>query len=194
LVGGTSQIQVVQDWVRGYFEAEKVRCDRPFEAIAQGALQVAQGVEIADFLYHSYGIRYWNSRTQKQDWHRLINAGQAYPMREPVSLVLGASLNNQPSIELVLGELGAQSNATEIYFDGGRLLTRVVGASQGPVQALNDSDAGRSMAKLDPPGSPGMDRLKLLFWVDGDRFLRVTVEDLLTLETVVEDVVVVQLS
>jgi len=38
----------------------------------------------------------------------LIKAGQPYPMSEPVELVLGASVENQPSIELVIGELGAK--------------------------------------------------------------------------------------
>ena len=42
LVGGTCQIPAVQSWVGEYFEQSKIRCDRPFEAIALGALQISQ--------------------------------------------------------------------------------------------------------------------------------------------------------
>ncbi|MEG3939962.1 Hsp70 family protein [Microcoleus sp. S36b_A3] len=193
LVGGTVQIPAVKRWVEQYFEPAKIRCDKPFEAIAQGALQLSQGIEIKDFLYHSYGIRYWNRRENCHSWHSLIKSGQSYPMSEPVELVLGASLENQPSIELIIGELGAETGGTEIYFDGDRLITRQI-AGQTSVQPLNDKDGARSIAQLTPPGYPGGDRVKILFRVDEQRFLRITVEDLLTNQTLLEDKPVVQLS
>lgn len=193
LVGGTSQIPAVQDWLKGYFEASKIRSDRPFEAIAQGALQLAQGIEIKDFLYHRYGIRYWNHRTNGHDWHPIIQAGQPYPMAEPVMFTFGASAENQPGIEVVLGELGAETSTTEVYFDGDRLITRSLALGQGAVSALNDKDGAR-VIPLDPPGNPGIDRIQVFFRVDGDRFLRMTVEDVLTLNTLVDDQVVLQLS
>ncbi|MEG4046726.1 Hsp70 family protein [Microcoleus sp. Pol17_C1] len=193
LVGGTVQIPAVGRWVEQYFEPAKIRCDKPFEAIAQGALQLSQGLEIKDFLYHSYGIRYWNRRDNCHSWHSLIKSGQSYPMSQPVELVLGASLENQPSIELIIGELGAETGGTEIYFDGDRLITRQL-AGQTSVQPLNDKEGARSIAQLTPPGYPGSDRIKVLFRVDEQRFLRITVEDLLTNETLLEDKPVVQLS
>ncbi|MEG4030898.1 MULTISPECIES: Hsp70 family protein [unclassified Microcoleus] len=193
LVGGTVQIPAVGRWVQQYFDPAKIRCDKPFEAIAQGALQLSQGLEIKDFLYHSYGIRYWNRRDNCHSWHSLIKSGQSYPMSEPVELVLGASLESQPSIELIIGELGAETGGTEIYFDGDRLITRQL-AGQTSVQPLNDKEGARSIAQLTPPGYPGSDRIKVLFRVDEQRFLRITVEDLLTNQTLLEDKTVVQLS
>ncbi|PZV04294.1 MAG: molecular chaperone DnaK [Leptolyngbya sp.] len=194
LVGGTAQIPVVQTWVQQYFDASKIRCEKPFEAIAEGALQLSQGVELKDFLYHSYGIRFWDRRNNCHSWHPIIKAGQAYPMENPVEIVLGASVNNQPSIELVLGELGADTDQTEVYFDGDRLVTRRLNNSQTPVQPLNDRDSARSIAQLDPPGNPGSDRIKVQFRIDDQRFLRITVEDLLALRTLVDNQPVVQLS
>ena len=193
LVGGTVQIPAVQRWVEQYFDKAKIKCDRPFEAIAQGALQLSQGIEVKDFLYHSYGIRYWNRRENCHSWHNLIKSGQSYPMSEPVELVLGASVENQPSIELIIGELGAETGGTEIYFDGDRLITKQL-ACQTSVQPLNDKDGARSIAQLSPPGYPGSDRVKILFRVDGERFLRITVQDLLANQTLLEDKPVVQLS
>jgi molecular chaperone DnaK (HSP70) len=194
LVGGTVQLPAVQTWVKKYFQPEKIRCERPFEAIAQGALQLAQGMEIKDFLYHSYGVRYWDRRNQRHNWHSIIKTGQAYPMRESVELVLGASLENQPSIELIIGELGSQTASTEVYFDGDRLITRRMEEGGTSVKPLNDQAGARTIAQLTPPGFPGSDRIKILFQVDEQRFLRITVEDLLTNDTLLENQLVAQLS
>lgn len=194
LVGGTSLIPAVQSWVGQYFDTTKISSSKPFEAIAQGALQILQGVEVKDFLYHSYGIRYWDRRQNAHSWHTLIPSGQPYPMSEPVELILGASTDAQPSIELIVGELGQESSGTEIYFDGDRLITRSLSSRQGQVQPLNDRDGARSIAKLEPLGYPGSDRIRALFRVDEGRSLRITVEDLLTQETLVTDQVVAQLS
>ncbi|MBW4687514.1 MAG: Hsp70 family protein [Komarekiella atlantica HA4396-MV6] len=194
LVGGTVQLPAVQTWVKQYFQPEKIRCERPFEAIAQGALQLAQGIEIKDFLYHSYGVRYWDRRKGHHKWHPIIQAGQAYPMSQPMELVLGASLENQPSIELIMGELGADTGNTEVYFDGDRLITRRSDNGETTVKPLNDQEGARTIAQLTPTGYPGSDRIKILFKVDEQRFLRITVEDLLTNNTLLENQLVAQLS
>lgn len=194
LVGGTVQIPAVQDWVRQYFDSSKIRCEKPFEAIAQGALQLSQGIEIQDFLYHSYGIRYWDRRNNCHNWHSIIKAGQSYPMSDPVELFLGASIENQPSIELIVGELAAQTGGTEVFFDGDRLITRQIGGGKTAVQPLNDRDGARNIAQLTPTGNPGSDRIKIQFWVDRERSLRITVEDLLTNQTLLQNQLVAQLS
>ncbi|WP_041933651.1 Hsp70 family protein [Gloeothece verrucosa] len=194
LVGGTVQVPSVQKWVREYFEESKIKCDRPFEAIALGALQLAQGFQVKDFLYHSYGIRYWNSRRNCHSWHSIIKSGQPYPMSEPIELVLGASVDNQPSIELIIGELGAETGATEVYFDGDRLITRAVGGGDTVVQPLNDREGARTIARLDPLGYPGSDRVKIQFWIDERRNLRINVEDLLTQQYLLTNQIVAQLS
>jgi molecular chaperone DnaK (HSP70) len=191
MVGGSCQIAAVQNWIKQNFDPAKIRADRPFEAIAQGALQLGRGLEVKDFLYHGYGIRYWDRRTNGHRWHPLVCAGQPYPMNQPVELRLGASLANQPSIELLIGELGADRAQTEVYFDGDRLITRTLTSEPIQVQPLNDQAQG--IAALDPPGMPGADRVKLQFWVDEQRFLKVTAEDLLTRRILVEDEVVAQL-
>ncbi len=194
LVGGTAQIPAVKTWIEQYFPIEKIRSDKPFEAIAQGALQIQQGIEVKDYLYHSYGIRYWDRRNNCHGWHPLIKQGQPYPMDRPVELFLGASIENQPSIELIIGELGQETGATEVFFDGDRLVTRVVSGGTPTVKPLNDQGAARTIAQLTPPGYPGSDRIKVLFRVDESRFLRITVEDILTAATLLDDRAVFQLS
>ncbi|MGL5807626.1 MAG: Hsp70 family protein [Xenococcaceae cyanobacterium] len=194
LVGGSAQIPTVKNWVEQYFDTSKIRGDRPFEAIAHGALQIAKGVEVCDFLYHSYGIRYWNRRKNCHDWHQIIKSGQPSPMKEPFELCLGASVENQPSIELIIGELGSEEGATEIYFEGDRLITKTLNIVETKVQPLNDRDGARTIATLNPKGFPGSDRLKIQFWIDEQCCLRMTVEDLLTHENLHNNCVVARLS
>ncbi len=194
LVGGTTQLPAVRNWIGRYIEREKIRAENPFGAIALGALQLAQGFELKDFLYHSYGIRYWHRRDKRHAWHPIIPAGQPYPTAEPIELLLGASVENQPSVELIIGELGTQTSSTEVYFDGDRLVTRTLDNGEAAVQPLNDRDGARTIATLSPPGIPGRDRLKLLFSVDGQRRLRLTVEDLLTQQILLKDAIVAELS
>jgi molecular chaperone DnaK (HSP70) len=194
LVGGTVQIPAVQAWVRKYFDEDKIRQSKPFEAIAHGALQLTQGLEIQDFLYHSYGVRYWDRQRNAHNWHPIIRSGQFYPMSEPVELTLGASRENQPSIELIIGELGATSGGTEVYFDGDRLITRCLTGGIADVRALNDRDGGRNIATLEPAGYPGSDRIKVQFNIDVDRQLRITIDDLLTNQTLIANAIVAELS
>ena len=194
LVGGTVQIPAVQTWIQQYFDTSKIRQSKPFEAIAQGALQLTQGVELKDFLYHSYGIRYWDRRNNCHNWHPIIKTGQSYPMSDAIEIMLGASVENQPSVELIIGELGAETGATEVYFDGDRLITRNLRSGQTSVQPLNDREGARSIAQLTPPGYPGSDRIKVQFQVDAQRSLRITVEDLLTHQTLLENQLVAQLN
>jgi molecular chaperone DnaK (HSP70) len=194
LVGGSVQIPAVQRWIEGYFPAEKIRQDRPLDAIAIGALQLDAGIELQDFLQHSYGIRFWDRRKQAHSWHPIIQAGQPYPTQNPIEITLGASLDQQPKIELILGELGDRSTSTEIFFDGDRLITRTIESDDAPVKPLNDTEAGRVMAVLDPPGVPGSDRLKVQFRIDDRRFLRVTVEDLLRLRVLIDDQPAIELD
>jgi molecular chaperone DnaK (HSP70) len=194
IVGGSGQIPAVLNWVKERFPEEKIRQSQAFDAIARGALQVMRGTEVSDFLYHSYGIRYWDRRLNRHSWHPIIKTGQPYPMQTPVEIFLGASRENQPSIELIIGELGEDVGSTEVFFDGERLISRQISSGDRPVTPLNDRDGARNIANLNPPGFPGADRVKVSFRVDGDRQLRIGVLDLLTYETILDDKIVAKLS
>ncbi len=187
LVGGTSQIPAVKEWAVRHFPVEKVKANKPFEAIAHGA--ISQGWELKDFLYHSYGVRFWDKRYKKHNWHTIIKSGETYPLLKPVELTLGASVVDQPSIELVIGELGETN--VEVYFEDDRLVTRVLDVKQVAAQILNENS--KAIAKLDPLGQTGSDRIKVSFQVDEKRTLRITVLDLLTKQKLLVDIPVVQL-
>jgi hypothetical protein len=110
-----------------------------------------------------------------------------------VELTLGASVQNQPSIELIIGELGSEnSGRTEVYFDGNRLVTRTLDDPETNVIPLNED--AKTIANLNPAGNPGRDRVKIQFWVDSQRSLRITVDDLLTQQRLLQEQVVAELS
>ena len=134
----------------------------------------SQGVALQNHLYHNYGIRYWNWPRQRHDWQLLIGSGQPYPMEESVEIVLGATSEDQAQLELILGEMGSNLTQTAVYFEGDQLITQVLPTDQVPVKVLNTR---HQVIPLNSPGVPGKDRIRLLFWVDGDRILRMTVED-----------------
>jgi len=195
LVGGTALIPSVQQWVRQKFPTPKIYSDRPFDAVVQGALYLGRGFQqVQDFLYNSYGIRYWDHKQACHNWHPLFKAGTPYPTAKAYELVLGASVSSQPSIELVIGEWGNANEATEVFFDGTRLVTRKTSGNTPDVRSLNDTEEGRTIARLQPLGYPGKDRIKVLFRVDEQKTLRIIVSDLETQKILLEDTPVVELS
>lgn len=194
LVGGTTLIPAVQRAVRQNFPRDRVKAHLPFEAVAHGALQLLRGVDVADFLYHGYGIRYWDVRAQRHQYEPIFAPGQPYPTPEPIEIVLRASRPAQPAIELVIGEMEpVAAGASEVVFDGARLVTTAVGAAGMRVVPLNDAEGAKTIARLDPPGYPGVDRIRVTFRVDDGRRLRLTVVDLQTDARLLDDAPVVEL-
>jgi molecular chaperone DnaK (HSP70) len=175
LIGGTSRMPAVHRWLQSYFPEEKIYQNRCLTAVAYGALGVNLAAKIEDFLYHSYGLRYWDKRRQGHHWHELIPAGHPYPSPEPLELVLGASQAGQTALELVLGELSYPTGQGAVYLQNGRLVLRSQ-ATTPQVQMLNEA----VLIPLDPPGEPGQDRLHLAFTVNQHRQLCLTARDLLT--------------
>ncbi len=181
LIGGSTQIPSVQNLLAQYFPSATIYSDKPFEAVAHGALRLSHGTAIKDYLFHSYAIRYWQSQTQQWQYQPLFLKGQAYPTTRSTELLLCASHNNQATIELVIGELEKRSpNSVEVIFEGDRLVTIVNQNPQEIFVPLSEHGSPQAIATLEPPGQPGSDRLKVLFSVDAYRRLLITAIDLET--------------
>ena len=185
LVGGCALIPSVTAFVENYFLMGKVYSHKPFEAIAHGALMISQGMDIQDYLFHSYAIRHWDRAIQKWKFQPLFQRGQTYPTRRPVELLLRASQPDQAEIALIIGELESRPNgAAEVIFDGDRLVMQFDQKAKEIFQPLQLNASGegvpQAIAHLDPLGQTDQDRLKVLFQVSENRQLLVTAIDLLT--------------
>ncbi len=187
LVGGSCQIPSIQQLVISYFGRQKVKLDKPFEAVAHGALALGQLVEIEDYLRHSYAIRLWEPYAREYSYFTLFEKGLKYPCQRSEPLTLQVAIQGQKEIRLDIGEVAAVSQAEVIYDAQGRMTS----------SQLNKETCFRSLslggtqnqvcvAHLEPPGETGVDRVEVNFEVNEQRVLLATVKDLLTGRMLVE--------
>ncbi len=191
MVGGTSLMPSVQATLRQYFSDMSVRADKPFTAIAEGALQVAAGFGLDDYLAHSYGIRHLDPQTCQHQYDEIIPMGSRYPLEEPVEVILGAAHDDQTAVEFVIGEIDSDAvSMVEVHYENGQAVF-VAQADRSAERILPLNEDTATLALLKPAGKPGKDRLKCVFTVDSRRQLRLTVTDLKTKKVLLQDVVVV---
>jgi len=192
LVGGMSLMPSVQRTLNQYFAGVPVRADKPFTAVAEGALQVAAGFGLEDYLAHSYGLRHLDAATGTHQYDEIVPMGSRYPTAEPVEIVLGAAHPGQTEVEFVIGEIDTDAvSMVEVKYENGQavFVAQMSQAAQHIIP-LNEVTAGQLLARLDPPGSPGEDRLRALFRVDERRQLRLTTTDLKTGKILIADAVI----
>jgi predicted extracellular nuclease len=109
--------------------------------------------------------------------------------------VLGTAHDNQESIEFVIGEIDSDAvSMIEVQYENGQaVFVAQANTSAQQIIPLNEDGALNILAKLDPKGKPGEDRIKALFSIDDRRRLRLTVTDLKTHKQLLNDAVVVTL-
>ncbi|QOV21396.1 Hsp70 family protein [Anabaenopsis elenkinii] len=185
LVGGSSLIPAVQQLIKSYFGKNKVKLNKPFDAVCHGALAVREFTEINDFLRHSYAIRLWDSHSRTYTYHRLFTQGTKYPCESEAWLNLQVANNGQTEVHLDIGELGDMTQ-TEIAFDASGRMTSSILQHQETYRSLDSQHQKVCVAKLNPPGEPGFDRISVFFYVDSHRTLLASVKDLLTGEMLVD--------
>jgi molecular chaperone DnaK (HSP70) len=191
MVGGTSLMPSVQRTLGQYFTDMAVRADKPFTAVAEGALQVAAGYGLEDYLVHSYGLRHLDEQGNHQ-YDEIIPMGSKYPSEAPVEILLSAAHNDQKEVEFVIGEIDTEaiSMVKVQYEDGQAVFVAEAGKNESQIVPLNEKEALGFLARLDPSGKSGEDRLKASFSIDDRRQLRLTVTDLKNKKELLTDVVV----
>ncbi len=181
MIGGTSLMPSVQQLMHRYFAEGIVRCDKPFTAVAEGALQLARGASLEDYLTHSFGLRHCEDG--RASFSEIIPMGTPYPTTKPFELTLCAAHPHQKEIEFVIGEIDSENIArVDVRYE-----------KDGPVFITADEDLlvqeleGGVSVSLTPAGDPGQDRLKASFSIDADGQLRLGVADLLTGKILLEN-------
>ncbi len=198
LVGGTCQIVAIQQLIISYFGKSKVKFGKPFEAVAHGALVLGQELVIEDHLRHSYAIRLWEPYLHQYAFYTIFEKGIKYPCQRSEPLILQAAIAGQAEIWLDIGEVADISQAEVTYDSSGlmtssqllkqsdfRSLTTInklnSNIKQSKVHLQNQSDYQQAcIARLDPVGEVGIDRITVTFKIDDRRVLIATIRDLLT--------------
>lgn len=180
LVGGSCLLPAVQQLVISYFGRSKVKLDKPFEAVAHGALALSKVVEIDDYLHHSYAIRLLLDPLEKRHYNILLFSKQTrYPCKRPKPMILQAAEDGQREIRLNIVEIAELSRA-EINFDAqGRMSISQLHQHE-EYRSLDSKYQQVCVARLNPPGKVKEDRISVEFEVDKERVLLVTVRDKLT--------------
>lgn len=185
LVGGTCLIPAVYNLVISYFGRQKVKMDKPFEAVAQGALALSQLASFEDYLRHSYAIRLWEPLTKSYTYTPIFEKGSKYPCQNSEPLTLQVAREGQREIRLDIGELADVSQAEVIFNEKGQMTSSYL-HKQSDFRSLESHHQQVCVAHLNPPGQLGIDRVSVDFEVNEQRVLLATVRDLVTGKVLVE--------
>jgi molecular chaperone DnaK (HSP70) len=191
LVGGSCLIPAVQQLVLSYFGRQRVRLDQPFEAIAHGALAVSQLTSLDDYLHHTYAIRLWEPAAGTHTYVPLFKQGSRYPCQRSEPLTLQVASNGQTEIRLDIGEVATIAQSEMTYDAQGRMTSTPL--LQRETYRSLDQQGAVCLARLNPPGQVGVDRVTVQFEVNEQRSLVATVQDLLTNSVLVERIAIAKL-
>ena len=185
LVGGMSLMPSVQNILRRYFGDMHFLSGKQFTAVAEGALQVAAGAGLDDYLAHSYGLRFLDQETQAHQYDEIISMGSRYPTGKPIEVTLAAAYPQQTEMEFVLGEIDTDAvSMVEVkYEDGEEVFVAKADQATQQIEPLNEA----IVVPLDPPGAEGEERIKALFSIDERRQLRLSIVDLKTHQDLLTD-------
>jgi molecular chaperone DnaK (HSP70) len=192
LVGGSCLIPAVQQLVLSYFGRPRVRLSKPFEAIAHGALAVSQFASVDDYLRHSYAIRLWEPYAGTYTYFPLFKQGSRYPCQRAEPLTLQVATDGQSEIRLDIGEVATIAQAEMTYDAQGRMTSAPLHQRE-TYRSLEHQQEAVCVARLNPSGQAGIDRITVQFEVNDQRTLTATVRDLLTNTLLIDGVAIAKL-
>ena len=173
LVGGGSRIPLIKNFLSNICNSIPFLTPPPIEAIALGALNLTPGVQVKDVLNKGVSLRCWNKKNEKHIWHPLFLAGQTWPTNKPLEIILSASINDQLSIDLIIGEPQEEGSNEIVYINGLPTLTTI--ESKDQIKKINSTIIS---IPLDPPGRIDQDCIKLIFNINDNCQLEVEGLDL----------------
>lgn len=202
MVGGSSQIPAVQRTLRQVFGRERVRFNRPLDAVARGAAAFVAGVDFYDHIQHEYAIRYVNPQKGKYDFRTLVQRGTPYPTSEPVArLSIKAAYDDQKQMGIAIYELGEQrqraaNQPVELVFDpsGAARITRLTADDQEKRSMFWMNENNPTFLCADPPARHGEARFEVEFLIDENKRLTITARDIKTGRLTHKDYPVVKLT
>lgn len=185
LVGGSTLLPGVAAAVDEAFPESVVRHDPAtvFTAVAVGAAHFASGVSVDDYTYHDYGLAVQNERTRTVEYELLVPRRTRYPTAPDLAVRYYADYPGMTDIGFHVSEVGRLGQSPvpwEVRPNGASYWQPQSEAGRACLVALNPADAP---LPLRPAGKGTSPRLRVTYGVNADRWLCVTVDDLVRRET-----------
>jgi molecular chaperone DnaK (HSP70) len=179
LEGGSTLLPEVREVVGDVLGRDKVREWLPFEAVARGACIFAAGAHVQDFIYHDYAVRLMPEGERQAEYELLIPGGTTYPTADDfVTRYYASGFDGQDRINLFICEVGRVAGRRVGWTDranGTHFWVPDTDGDHAFCVCLNEADPA---FPLEPPGRGTAPRLRVTYSVDRNRWLCVTVHDL----------------
>lgn len=194
LTGGSTLLPEIPAVVDSFFPDAIVRHDNEFvfTAVASGAARFAGGVPVDDFIYHDYAIA-----VQEADgsvgYELLSPRRTRYPTLPDFAVRYYADYAGMEEMRFrvcEIGRLGQKPVAWEKRPNGSLYWSPKDESERAQVVELNPADAP---LQLNPTGVGTSPRLRVTYHINDDRWLCMTVEDLVKKQTLRDNVPVVRL-
>jgi hypothetical protein len=174
--------------VQRIFGRDRVRLDRPLDAVARGAAAFVAGADFFDHVQHDYALRVVDPLRGLPDYRPLVKRGTPYPTREPVArLVIRATHDGQRQLGLAICELaqrpgGQSGEGVELVFDpsGAARLVEVQADERERRERFWVNEQAPTFLSADPPARRGEACFEVSFGIDENKHLEVTARDLRT--------------
>jgi molecular chaperone DnaK (HSP70)/HEAT repeat protein len=193
LVGGMSIMPLVQDILAEFFPRQVLHNDKPFTAVAEGALQLAAGFSLEDHLTHSFGLRYFDIEKGITTYEEILPAGMRYPTKNPLEMLLGTAYEGQQTLELIIGEIepAAVSSVDVQYENGEPVFIAQLDDQNQVILPINQASAANHRIHLKSFPRPGEVCVRAAFSVDSNRQIIVSITELQTGEVLLDNALLV---
>lgn len=180
MVGGSTLLPEIPAVVDDLFPQAVVRHDPSyvFTSVALGAARYAGGVAVDDFVYHDYAIAVQNERTHSVEYELLIPRRTRYPTSPDFAVRYYADFPGMSEVRFSVCEVGRLGQAPVPWTlrpNGNRYWAPASEVEKALLVELNPADAA---VPLRPVGKGSSPRLRVTYFINGDRWLCTTVEDL----------------
>lgn len=187
MVGGSSQIPSVRRTLQRMFGHEKVKLNRPLDAVARGAAVFVAGMGFYDYIQHDYAIRF-GTKGKKYKYHTIVEHGTPYPTSKALArLSVKASYPGQTQLGLAIFEITAErpktvSQGIELVFDpsGAARMVQLTPKQEERRHYFWMNEGNPTFLTANPPAEAGEKRFQVEFSIDGNKRLLITVRDLKT--------------
>jgi molecular chaperone DnaK len=202
MVGGSSLIPCIRKLVQRTFGRERVKLERPLDAVARGAAAFVAGVDFYDHIQHAYAIRYVDLKKGDYAFRELVARGTPYPTSDPVArMTVKATHDGQTHLGIAIFEMGqvrqrAAGQPMELVFDpaGHARVIEVSPDEQDRRTQFWVNENNPTFLEAQPPAKQGESRFDVEFNIDTNKRLLISARDLVAQQTLFRDFPVVKLT